>query len=302
MIELRDVEKVYSTPLRRAVRAVEGFSLRVEAGEVLGLAGPNGAGKSTLINLLLGYLRPTRGEVSIAGQAPRAYIERRGVGFVSELVQVPPKWTLENALVRFAILAGIREAELRPVVEDVVARLGLDEHRDKRVKALSKGTLQRLGIAQALLRDDDVLILDEPTHGLDPVWTLRFRELIQSLRRPGRAMLIASHNLDELARVADRVAIIDRGRLQRIVDLRQRQPVATRYRIALAEGDAHVADVFPGAVRVAAGEFEVSSAGVRELNRAAAELLARGALIVSMMPARSVLEEQFRDAVDERSA
>ena len=303
VIEFRDVSKTYAAPLRRAVRAVEGFSLRVEAGEVLGLAGPNGAGKSTLINLLLGYLAPSGGAVTIAGETPRTYIERSGIGFLPELVHVSQKWTLRGALVRFAVLGGVARTEVPERVDSAIARLGLEEHRDKRVKALSKGTLQRLGIAQVLLRDDDVMILDEPTHGLDPVWTLRFRDLVQDLRRPGRATLIASHNLDELQRVADRVAIIDRGRLQRVVDVRRRQvAAATKYRLSLAAGDELVAGVFPGSASLGGGEFEVPSADLATLNRGLRDLLARGAVIAAVVPARSALEEEFRSAVGESTA
>ena len=281
------------------MRAVEEISLRIDAGEVVGLAGPNGAGKSTLIGMLLGYLAPTRGDVRIAGEAPRRYIERNGIGYLSELVAIEPRWRAREALVRYATLAGIPDAELDARVESVIERLGLGEHRDKRVKALSKGNLQRLGLAQALLRDDDVLVLDEPTHGLDPVWTQRFRDIVQELRRPGRAMFIASHNLDELQRVADRVAIIDGGRLQRVVDVRgAAQPGGTAaYRLMIAEGSAHVSSAFPGATHVAGTEWSLPAMSVEALNEGLARLIALGGRISAVAPARSALEEEFRAAV-----
>ncbi|GAC1460883.1 MAG: hypothetical protein PVSMB1_11150 [Gemmatimonadaceae bacterium] len=159
--------------------------------------------------------------------------------------------------------------------------MGLAEHRGKKVKALSKGTLQRLGLAQALLRDEQILVLDEPTHGLDPLWTQRFREIVESLRRPDRTILIASHNLDELQRLADRVAIIDRGRLQRLV----------RYDLIRA--------AFPQAEDAGRGEYDVTVHGIKALNAALADLIGRGALVVSVVPERSVLEQQFREAVGE---
>lgn len=229
MIEFRDVSKVYRSPLGRSVRAVEGFSLSVAAGEVVGLAGPNGAGKSTLINLLLGYLRPTSGSVTIAGRAPREYVEASGIGYLSELVAIPPWWTARSALVRFAVLSGIPEAAIRTRVGAVIALLGLEEHSRKKVRQLSKGTLQRLGLAQALLGDEDVLILDEPAHGLDPTWTLRFRDLMGEMRRPGRAILLVSHSLDELERTADRVAIMHRGELRRVVAVDHESPSLERH-------------------------------------------------------------------------
>ncbi|HEU4585728.1 MAG TPA: ABC transporter ATP-binding protein [Gemmatimonadaceae bacterium] len=236
MIELHSVTKIYRSPLGRPVRAVEGFSLTVERGEVVGLAGPNGAGKSTLINILLGYLSPTAGAVTIGSIAPRDYIEAHGVGYLAELVAIPPAWTVHSALVRYSVLAGLAEREIRSRVAEVVAQLGLGEHERKKVRQLSKGTLQRLGLAQALLGDSEVMILDEPAHGLDPTWTLRFRDLVGELRRPGRAMLVVSHDLDELERTADRVAIMHRGRLARLVKVDPANPSLERhFREATAE-------------------------------------------------------------------
>ncbi|HEU4566067.1 MAG TPA: ABC transporter ATP-binding protein [Gemmatimonadaceae bacterium] len=298
MIELSDVEKIYASPLRQPVRAVDRLSLRIERGEVLGLAGPNGAGKSTLINLLLGYLRPTAGSVRLDGEPPRRWIERHGVGYLSELVAIPARWGVEEALTRYALLDGIPRAELPAAREAAIARLGLEEHRRKRVKELSKGTLQRLGLAQALLREHELLILDEPTHGLDPVWTADFRELVRALRHPGRAILIASHNLDELERVADRVAIIDRGRLQRVVATGARPVVgAASYRITLASGAELVPLVFPGAASAGDGVVEVRVESLAALNAGLAALIARGALVAAVAPAVSTLERHFREAV-----
>lgn len=236
VIEFREVSRIFHSPLGRPVRAVEGFSLTVQRGEVVGLAGPNGAGKSTLIDILLGYLAPTTGRATIAGRAPRDYIEANGVGYLSELVAIPPSWTARSALVRYAVLAGLAADEIPSRVANTIVQLDLGEHERKKVRQLSKGTLQRLGLAQALLGDPDVVVLDEPAHGLDPTWTLRFRDLVRELRRPGRAMLVVSHDLDELERTADRVAIMHRGRLARLVDVDPSRPSLERhFREAIGE-------------------------------------------------------------------
>ncbi|HET7550301.1 MAG TPA: ABC transporter ATP-binding protein [Gemmatimonadaceae bacterium] len=236
MIAFRDVTRIYRSPLGRPIRAVEGFSLAVARGEVVGLAGPNGAGKSTLINILLGYLSPTSGSATIDGRAPREYIEANGVGYLSELVAIPPSWTVRSALARYAVLAGLAEREIPRRATQLIELLGLEEHERKKVRQLSKGTLQRLGLAQALLGDSEVLVLDEPAHGLDPTWTLRFRDLMGELRRPDRAILTVSHDLDELERTADRVAIMHRGRLARLVEIDPSIPSLERhFREATAE-------------------------------------------------------------------
>jgi len=303
VIEFKNVGKTYKSLLGNSVKAVEEFSLVVAEGEILGIAGPNGAGKTTLIAMLLGYLRPTTGTVEIDGRPARYYVERNGIGYLSELVAIPPKWRAETSLVRYATLAGVPDAEIHQRVGYVIELLGLSEHRDKKVKALSKGNLQRLGLAQALLRDEKILVLDEPTHGLDPVWTQRFRDIVDGLRRPDRTILIASHNLDELQRLADRVAIIDRGRLQRLVSTgyEYAAPATTRFRIAVARGHDLVRAAFPQAEEAGRDEFDVTVHSIEELNSTLANLIAQGVLVASVVPEHSVLEQQFREAVGESS-
>ena len=267
---------------------------------MLGLAGPNGAGKSTLISLLLGFLAPNGGTVRIDGLEPRRFIERRGIGYLSELVNIPTAWRVTETLRRYGLLAGIAPPALTARVEHAMHMMGLEEHRDKRVRQLSKGNLQRLGLAQALLSEEEIVVLDEPTHGLDPVWTQRFRDVVEALRRPDRLILIASHNLDELARLADRVVIIDRGRLQRIVDMRtgEREAIdGAPYRLVLASGEEQVSRVFPGAVPIGPGEFELRGMSLEAINAGMAALIGRGALVNAVHPLRSALEQQFRDAV-----
>jgi ABC-type multidrug transport system ATPase subunit len=301
VIEFRNVGKTYRSLLGNSVKAVEEFSLQVVEGEILGIAGPNGAGKTTLIAMMLGYLRPTKGTVEINGLPARTYIERNGIGYLSELIAINPKWRADTALVRYATLAGIPDTEIPSRVDELIEKLGIAEHRDKKVKALSKGNLQRLGLAQALLRDDQILVLDEPTHGLDPVWSQRFRGIVEELRRPGRTIIIASHNLDELQRLADRVAIIDHGRLQRVVSTgyEQNAPAVTRFRLTLAAGFDRIRESFPLAESAGRGEFDVTVRSIQELNAALADLISRGALVASVVPERSVLEQQFREAVGE---
>jgi ABC-2 type transport system ATP-binding protein len=301
VIEFKNVGKIYKSLLGNSVKAVEEFSLMVAEGEILGIAGPNGAGKTTLIAMMLGYLRPTTGTVEINGLPARQYVERNGIGYLSELIAINPKWRTDTALVRYATLAGLSYSEIPQRVNYVIDLLGLAEHRDKKVKALSKGNLQRLGLAQALLRDEQILVLDEPTHGLDPVWTQRFRDIVEELRRPDRTILIASHNLDELQRLADRVAIIDRGRLQRLVSTgyEHAAPAATRFRVTLASGFNLIRAAFPDAEDAGRGEYDVTVQSIQELNAALADLIGKGALVASVVPQRSVLEQQFREAVGE---
>ncbi|HVZ48299.1 MAG TPA: ABC transporter ATP-binding protein [Gemmatimonadaceae bacterium] len=302
MISLRAVSKSYPSLIGRRVPAVDGVSLDVNAGEVVGIAGPNGAGKSTIIAMLLGFLRPTSGEVTVGGMAPRAYVERHGVAYLPELMSLVKSWRVDHALRRLAVLAGVPASRVSQEVARVVAHLEIGEHVKKRIKALSKGNFQRVGLAQALLCEHDVVVFDEPTHGLDPVWTQRFRGLVDALRAPGRSMLVASHNLDELERVCDRVAILDRGRLQRVVTVRgpaagDGAVPARAYRLRVA-GDAQAAlAAFPGAVVAGEHEIDVPPTDVAGLNAGLAQLIAGGVQVTALAPRESALEAAFHAAV-----
>jgi ABC-2 type transport system ATP-binding protein len=302
LIALQGVTKVYRTLLRRRdVRAVDDFTLEISTGEIFGIAGPNGAGKSTLIAMLLGFLRPTTGTLTVDGRAPRDYVETRGVGYLSELIAIPPMWNVRRTLVRYAVLANVPRHERAARVERAMQLLGLLEHENKRVKQLSKGNLQRLGLAQALLSESDLIILDEPTHGFDPIWTQRFRDIARDLKRPGRTVVIASHNLDELERVADRVGIIDRGRLQQIAEIGARTTGSLAvYRLVVASPSPLVTEAFPGSVAVREGkdeEFRTPPIDLEMLNAGLARLIAGGVRIVAAVPERSQLETAFREAV-----
>lgn len=303
MIEFRQVDKTYRALVPpRTTRALEDLTLTVEQGEVFGIAGPNGAGKTTMLGLVLGFVRPTRGAVLVGNMQPRQYAERHGVSYVSEITSVPQWWLVTGALRRYALLAGVPPADRDERVEHAIGALGLGEQRGKRIKQLSKGNLQRVGIAQALLRERELVVFDEPTHGLDPVWTQRFRNVVQALRSPARTIVIASHNLDELERLTDRVAILDRGRLSRIaVTGHAESGEINTYRVVVSHDAPVVAEVFPGAERVEhTREVSYHVRGtLAELNGGLEQLLRAGIAVRAFFPARSRLEAAFREAVGE---
>jgi ABC-type multidrug transport system ATPase subunit len=306
MIQLADVVKEYSAPPWRAadgrVRALDGISLEVAPGTALGIVGPNGAGKSTLIRLLLGFLRPTSGEVRVGGIAPRAFVERHGIGYVPESVAIPARWTTRGALGAFAALGEVPDAHAR--VDRVLGMLGLEGLARRRVGALSRGNLQKLAIAQALVGPRRVLLLDEPLNGLDPVWVARLRGVLAEWRAedPERVLMVVSHNLPEVERAVDRVAVLAGGRIRAELDLRP-PGRADEWRLELA-GDApaaRVAEAFPGAVR--AGEaWTVRAADEGEMSRRLAALLGGGVRVRSVAPAGAGLEERLHRVLAEEDA
>lgn len=223
MISLNDLHKTYRSvlPGRGSVSALSGVSLDVAHGEAIGIVGLNGAGKSTLLKVLLGYLKPTSGSVEIEGVPPRRYVESNGIAFVPERPAIRPGWTVEHALRTFAML-GELGGDAWEQVDAAMDRLGIGTLRDRPVGRLSKGNLQRVAIAQALLGRRKVMILDEPTDGLDPVWIAELRLIVRHWREedPERVLIIASHNLGEVQRLTDRVVLLHEGRVDRILEPR----------------------------------------------------------------------------------
>lgn len=217
MIRITELSKVYGASFGRGgatVRALDAVSLEVEPGSALGVIGLNGAGKSTLLRALLGYVRPSGGEVRIADLPPRAYAERHGVAYVPERVAIPAQWTVRGALMAYAMLGNLG-VDAADRVEAALHRLGLEDLAGRKVGRLSKGNVQRLAIAQALLGDRELMVLDEPTDGLDPVWIAELRTIVSEWRAadPTRVLIVASHNLPEVERLADRVVVLHRGRV-----------------------------------------------------------------------------------------
>jgi ABC-2 type transport system ATP-binding protein len=189
------------------------LNLRVEAGQVYGLLGPNGSGKSTTIKLILGLLRPTAGSSAIFG-VPSARVEaRREVGYLPEAPYFHRHLTGRELVRFYARLCGLKGASLERRMAEVVALVGMTEAADRRVGTYSKGMLQRIGLAQALVHDPKLLILDEPTAGVDPMGSAAIAQTILALKAQGKTVLITSHLLGQMEEICDRVAILDRGRM-----------------------------------------------------------------------------------------
>jgi len=213
-IELRGLIKDFSVGLRGVkLRAVDDLSLRVPAGQVFGLLGPNGSGKSTTIKIILGLLEPTAGGCRVFG-LPSTQIEARvDVGYLPESPYFYQHLSGRELVRFYARICGLGGAKVAPRVAEVIDWVGLTESADRLVGTYSKGMLQRIGLAQALVHDPRLVILDEPTSGVDPVGAAAISELILQLKVQGKTVLITSHLLTQIEEICDRVAILDRGRL-----------------------------------------------------------------------------------------
>ncbi len=234
MVRAESLTKTYG-----AVTAVDRLSFEVERGETFALIGPNGAGKTTTLRLLLGLSRPDAGRILVGplGLEPHHAEARRDLGYVPQRVEFPPGRTVREVLAFFAEIRGLDRA----MVDRALERVRLEPLAGRRASELSGGYTQRLSLAQALLADPSLLVLDEPTASLDPEATWEFRTLVEQLRREGKTILLCSHLLSEVERVADRVLILVEGRraaLERMDALRERQARATRLAIEVSDGGA----------------------------------------------------------------
>jgi ABC-2 type transport system ATP-binding protein len=215
-VSISGLTKVYPVPMRRQkVVAVRDLSLEVQEGEVYGLLGPNGSGKSTTLKVLLGLATPTRGESRIFGENSSDYRSHRAVGFLPENPYFYKFLNAEETLRFYGKMCALRGKRLDPRIDELLSLVGLEEARHRRVAGYSKGMLQRIGLAQALIQDPRLVVLDEPTAGVDPAGSREIRNLILELKKRGKSVLLTSHLLEQVQEVCDRVGIMSRGSMVR---------------------------------------------------------------------------------------
>ena len=215
MIEVRQLTKRFPLSGGGELVAVDGVSFRVQPGEVYGLLGPNGAGKTTTIRMILGLLQPTSGEATISGFSSRTAPDevKRRIGLVSASAGVYQWLSVREMLLFFADLYGVPDAEAGQRLDELARLLGLKELLDRRCVTLSTGQKQRLHLARALIHHPSVLLLDEPTQGLDVLGVQVIVEYIGLLRQQGKSVIITTHHLDEAERICDRFGLLHQGRL-----------------------------------------------------------------------------------------
>jgi ABC-2 type transport system ATP-binding protein len=215
-VALTGVTKIFAVPLqRRSIVAVRDLDLKVEAGEIYGLLGPNGSGKSTTLKIILGLVTPTRGRTQIFGEDSDRVASREAVGFLPESPYFYKFLTGEETLHFYGKLCGLRGPVLRKRVGEMLDLVGLIDARKRRLGGYSKGMLQRIGLAQALIQEPALLVLDEPTAGVDPAGAREIRDLILALKSRGITVLLSSHLLGQVQEICDRIGILADGALVR---------------------------------------------------------------------------------------
>ncbi|HWN64090.1 MAG TPA: ABC transporter ATP-binding protein [Candidatus Binatus sp.] len=215
-VAIRGLTKIFPVPLHRhSIVAVRDLNLRVEPGEVYGLLGPNGSGKSTTLKIILGLVSPSRGRTEIFGRDSRLVESREAVGFLPENPYFYKYLSGEETLRFFGRLCRLGGARLKNRTDELLELVGLTKARKRRLGTYSKGMLQRIGLAQALIHEPKLLVLDEPTAGVDPAGSRQIRDLIVDLKRRGITVLLSSHLLAQAQEICDRVGILADGVLVR---------------------------------------------------------------------------------------
>jgi len=284
--------------------ALHGLDLTVQPGEVFGFLGPNGAGKTTTIKILLGLVRPTTGQARLFGMPAGRSDARRRIGYLPENFRFHD-WLTGSALLEFhARLAGMNQAARRERIPAVLEQVGLGGRGNDRIRGYSKGMTQRIGLAQAIIHEPDLVLLDEPTSALDPVGRREVRDLIRSLRDGGTTVFLNSHLLSEVEMVCDRVAIVDGGRVVRSGRLDELVGGVLELRVTVDRVDPRLLDLLAGHGTVSRIQDCTATLGVSDLEVAPllAEALVRGGYrLFGLVPSHQSLEDLFLSLVQTTS-
>lgn len=311
-VEVRTLTKVYKGAVSRtAIRALDTVDLHVPAGEIFGLLGPNGAGKTTLIKILLSIVRPTQGTATLFGLPVTDPAARRRIGYLPENHRFPDFLTARQMLDLYGRLAGMPAVDRNRRIPLLLETVRMSKWIDTRIRKFSKGMMQRLGLAQALLNDADLIFLDEPTDGVDPVGRMEIRNLLVQLREDGKTIFLNSHLLSEVEQVCTRVAILNEGRLVKEGSIESLTAVDRIYEIRstpipdslLTTFDAQI---LPQPHRTNAdapnadptlGRYQILAKDRPHLNTILDTLRRHNVLLEEIRPVRKTLEAYFIDVI-----
>ncbi len=301
-IDVSSVQKVY----KGKIHALRGIDMQVRTGEVFGLLGPNGAGKSTLVKILMTVIRPTECKGPMLGERIGHKATLARVGYLPEHHRFPEYLKGHQVIDYFGALAGTPRAERRKRIGEMLELVGMTRWADTRIKQYSKGMRQRIGIAQALVNDPDLVLMDEPTDGVDPVGRKEIRDVVRTIRDRGKTVLINSHLLSELEMVCDRVAIMVQGQMRQQGSLDDLTAPHRRYEVgfdpeALAESRAREVLVGIEDVTFEPGVVSLRSESAADVQPIIDRLRAQHIEIRSVRAFRPSLEQLFLDAVGKDS-
>ncbi len=297
LIEAAELKKTFRSAWRQPpVRALDGITLSVAPGEVFGLLGPNGAGKTTLVKVLLGITRADSGGARVLGMRAGEVAAKAAIGYLPEGHRYPSHLTGEEVIRWFARLSGVPRGRIETRTRQLLSRVGLEPWARVRLRKYSKGMVQRLGMAVALVHEPRVLFLDEPTDGVDPLGRAEIRRILLEEKARGTSIFINSHLLSEIERTCDRVAVASRGRILRtgtVADLTDR---GLTYRVdagTLPAGALERLRERSLSAEASNGQIHLRVGSLEDLNACLDTLRGTGCLLREVWPEKSTLEESF---------
>jgi ABC-2 type transport system ATP-binding protein len=298
VVECRQLTKVFGRLLAgraKAVYALREVSLTVHRGQIVGLIGPNGAGKSTLLNLIAGLVFPSEGQVTVCGHPARSIAARRGLGYMPEHPVFPGLYTARAILRYHGALLGFSSTVIRRHTDQAIDQLQMQEFIDRPASDFSQGMKQRLALATAMMNDPQLLLLDEPSNGLDPIGIIQLRDLLKQLRASGAAVVISSHRLGELEKMTCDYLFMHRGRIVRFAD-KLSDGQAGRLHVELVSNGRQVTERLLPAARVLDAsdtELVIAISDPDEVPDIVSQLAQGGARIRSVLLQRENIEEVF---------
>ena len=297
-VECRQLTKVFQKLLAgrdKAVYALREVSLSVHRGQIVGLIGPNGAGKSTLLNLIAGLILPNEGRVTVCGHPARSIAARRGLGYMPEHPVCPGLYTARAILRYHGALLGSSSAVIRRQIDKSIEQLQMQEFIDRPASDFSQGMKQRLALAVAMMNDPQLLLLDEPSNGLDPVGIIQLRDLLKQLRDTGAAIVISSHRLGELEKLTSDYIFMHRGRIVSFAD-RIAANQAGRLHVELVSNGRQIAENVSARFQVLEASDTALVIAVRtpeQVPDIVSDLAQGGSRIMSVLLQRESIEEVF---------
>lgn len=299
-VETFELTKYYSNG---KVKALQEFNLQVEQGKIFSLLGPNGAGKTTLIKLLIGILHPTKGRAQLLGRPITDYTIHSRIGYLAENHRFPEFLTAAQLMYYYGKMSGLEKTVLKDKIPQLLKTVNLQDWINVKVHKYSKGMMQRLGLAHALLNDPDLIFMDEPTDGIDPVGRREIRTLLKSLRDRGKTIFINSHLLSEVERMSDEVAILKDGKLLQKGSVEDFTSIKEQYQLRLQDNQTSINEIcIKMDIPLSAhnGLYTIAVKDTVQLNRLIDELRKRETIIQAIMPRKISLEDFFIDVIEEK--
>lgn len=305
VVEIKNLTKEYPAKnfSKAKITALKNFSLNVESGQIFGLLGPNGAGKTTLVKILLGIVFPTVGDVKVFDTPLSNISYKKKIGYLPENHRFPNYLTGEQVLSLFGKLSGMTDREVKAKTPELLRMVGMEQWGKTRIKKYSKGMMQRIGLAQSMINNPDLIFLDEPTDGVDPIGRKEIRDILNNLRAQGKTVFLNSHLLSEIELVCDRIAILNKGELIKSGTIDEITSSSDTYVFTTGDMSDELVNnliLTYKAIVHNRNEFVFKTSSVEDLNKLIDYLRSNKVLIRSVSEEKNTLESMFINLIEQQ--